>query len=331
VSAKKDAAGAQKDAAGAQNDPGAQRGRAATAARPAEGKAGAIADRGYTPYTGAHTPPRQRGRVVARHALQRTARQPWVIVTLTLALFPLLGVMGFMWLKGRVVGTAGLEATPLGRGSIDLLVYQFGTHWSTLLLAFFMALFAGGGAVADDARAGAFQFYFARPLTLDQYLWGKLVAVLTLVALVTLGSPALLALFRSSQVGSAGELVHTLPVLAAALALGAIEALALAAPAVALSSLARGRGVAQAGFAALFLLPWISGGILAGLTRSAWPTVLSLPEHVEVLGRALFGVPLEPDERALPTWVSALVVAALNAGSVALARRRLESVEVIAS
>jgi ABC-type transport system involved in multi-copper enzyme maturation permease subunit len=312
---------AKSGGAGAKNE------RAATA----PGKAGAIADRGYTPYTGAHTPPRQRGRVVARRALKQTARQPWVIVTLTLTLFPLLGVMGWMWLKGRMVGTAGLEGTPLGRGSLDLLIYEFATHWSTLLLAFFMALFAGGGAIADDARAGAFQFYFARPLTRDQYLWGKLVAVVTLVALVSLVSPLLLALFRLSLTGSAGELVHKLPVLAAALALGAIEALALAAPAVALSSLTRRRGVAQAGFAGLFLLPWIAGGILAGLTRSAWPTVLSLPAHFDGLGRALFGVPLEPGERALPAWVSALVVATLIAGAVALARRRLDSVEVIAS
>jgi ABC-type transport system involved in multi-copper enzyme maturation permease subunit len=304
------------------------KGKAASAAA---AKAGAIADRGYTQYTGTHTPPSRRGRVVARHALRQTAKQPWVIVTLTLTLFPLLGVIGWMWLKGRMAATPALEGTPLAEGSLDAIVCAFGTHWSTLLLSFFMALFAGGGAIADDARAGAFQFYFARPLARDQYLWGKLVAVVTLTALVALVPPSLLAIFRLSLTGSASELVHKLPVLAAALALGAIVAVSLATPALALSSLSKRSGLAQAGFAGLFLLPWVGGGILAGLTRSAWPKLLSLPAHFDNLGRALFALPLAPGERALPVWVSCAFLAALVAASLTVARRQLDSFEVIAS
>ena len=39
------------------------------------------------------------------------------------------------------------------------------TWYGALLPAFLTALQVGGGAIAEDARSGAFQFYFARPIT----------------------------------------------------------------------------------------------------------------------------------------------------------------------
>src|SRR5205823_5365923 len=64
------------------------------------------------------------------------------------------------------------------------------------LLTFLMAMFAGGGAIADDTRAGSFQFYFARPVTREQYLVGKLIPPVVLIAVVAVGPAFLLALLR---------------------------------------------------------------------------------------------------------------------------------------
>jgi ABC-type transport system involved in multi-copper enzyme maturation permease subunit len=295
----------------------------------ATAKAGALVDRGYQPYTGTHTPVHTRWRVIARRALGMTTRQPWVIVMLVLAAFCTLAFAAAMWIASKIAGAAPPGAVV---PSPDPMILQLAVKWyGTLPLAFLMALFAGGGAVADDARTGAFQFYFARPITREQYLAGKLVAAVTLTAMVTLAPSLLLALLRLTMTTSAGELVRRLPLLAAATGLGAIAALALAAPALALSSLAKGRGLAQAAFAALVLLPWLVGSIFARVTRSPWPELLSLPAHLANLGRWLHRVPLGDDERALPVWLSLAFVAALVAASLALLRRRLAAVEVVAS
>jgi ABC-2 type transport system permease protein len=301
----------------------------------AAGKAGAVVDRGYQPYRGTLTPERGRWKVIARRTFGMSVRSPWVIVMLILAAFPTLVCGTVMWIvQSKVAAVVGPEAvqaagTSLSPGAFPM--YLAVRWWGTLLLAFMIALFAGGSAVADDARAGAFQFYFARPLTREQYVVGKLVAAVSLTAMVTLGPALLLALFRLATSASAAEVWQRLPSLLGAVVLGAIEALALAAPALALSSLAKGRGYAQGSFAALFLLPWVVGGIFMQVTRSAWPGIASLPAQFENIGRWLYRVSAEPTDHALPVWVSLAVVAAIIVGSVALLRQRLASVEVVAS
>ncbi len=300
----------------------------------AAGKAGVVVDRGYQPYRGLLTPERGRWKVIARRALGMTARQPWVIVMLVLTVFPTLIFGAIMWLQTKIAATAGADAAAAvaQMQSPDAYVFWLAVKpYGTLLLGFMIALFAGGSAVADDARAGAFQFYFARPVTREQYVIGKLVAAVTLTAMVTLAPALLLSLFRLATAQSGAELWQRLPGVGGAIGLGLIEALALAAPALALSSLSRGRGYAQGAFAGLFLLPWVVGGIFVAVTRSAWPAIGSLPAHFENIGRWLHRVPAQAGEHVLPVWVSLALVAALVAGSVALLRKRLSSVEVVAS
>jgi ABC-type transport system involved in multi-copper enzyme maturation permease subunit len=297
-------------------------------------KAGVVVDRGYQPYRGTLTPERGRWKVIARRALGMTARQPWVIVMLVLTVFPTLICGALMWLQTKMAAVAGPEAAQATAGAMspDAMVYYLAVKpYGTLLLSFMIALFAGGSAVADDARAGAFQLYFARPVTREQYVVGKLVAAVSLTAMVTTAPALLLALFRLATAHSGGEVWQRLPGLVGALVLGLIEALALAAPALALSSLSKGRGYAQGAFAGLFLLPWVVGGIFVAVTSSGWPAIASLPAQFENIGRWLHRLPATPADHALPVWVSLAVVGAMVGGSITLLRRRLASVEVVAS
>ena len=296
--------------------------RGATKAAPKEG---VIVDRGYQPYAGGYTPEASRWQVIAARMLRLTARQPWVIVMLVLAVFPLLIAAVRMWIMSKLFALA-----PPGVAVESPDVYVM-LPWGTMTLGFLLALFAGGGQVADDARAGAFQFYFARPVTRDQYLVGKLVPVVTLTLLVTLVPSLLLALLRLALLSSGAEVVHKLPLVGATLVVGSVEALALALPAVALSSLSKRRGYVQGLFATVYLLPWVLGLIFVRVTRSAWPALFSIPAHLENVARFLYRVPPPDDARVLPVWVSALVLAALVGGSLALLRRRLAAVEVVAS
>jgi ABC-type transport system involved in multi-copper enzyme maturation permease subunit len=292
-----------------------------------EAPRGVIRDRGYQPYTGKLTSEAGRWALIAKRMLRMSARQPWVIVMLILSVLPALVYAVAMYFKARMFA-AGIPGVDSPDSYVfDLIVRPYGT----MLLAFLTALFAGGGAIADDARGGAFQFYFARPVTREQYLLGKLAPPVVLVAAVACGPSVLVAILRLALARDTAEAITEVLLPFKAFGLGFLEALALGVPVVALSSLSRGRGYVQGGFAALFALPWILGRIFSSVTRSPWPDLLSIPAHLRNLGRALFDVPLDDGERALPLWVSAAVLAALIAGSAALIRRRLDTVEVIAS
>ena len=292
-------------------------------------KEGTILDRGYQPYAGAYTPEASRWGVIARRMLRMSARQWWAILLLIAVVLPTLGAGIVMWLHSKLMALAppGVKVEPPD----EYVLWLATSAWGTLLIGFLLALFAGAAQVADDARAGAFQFYFARPVTREQYLAGKLVPVVTLVMFVCVLPPLLLSLLRLALLPNGDEVLRKLPLVGAALAFGAIESLVLAVPAMAISSMSRRRVYVQGGYATLFLLPWIVGAIFAARLRSPWPSLLSIPTQLENVARFVYRMPPPDDARALPAWVSALFLLALVAGSLAILRRRLANVEVIAS
>jgi ABC-2 type transport system permease protein len=286
---------------------------------------GAIRDQGWRRYEGAYTSTANRWQLIAQRMLRMATKQAWVIAMMILCVFPALVMAVLMFLQSKMYA-AGLGGPP-----DHYVYYLYCKPYGTLLIAFLVALFAGGGAVADDVRTGAFQLYFARPVTREQYLVGKLIAPVLLVAVVSAGPGILLAVLRVAVAKDGADAMHAVFLLGNAALLGAIEALVLGVPVVALSSLQRSRGLAQGAFAALFLLPWMLGAIFVDVTRSPWPAIFSLPHHLQVLGRALFEMKAEPNDRLLPVWISVAALSALVVGSIALLRKRLAAVEVIAS
>jgi ABC-2 type transport system permease protein len=303
----------------------AAKANAAKQAKVMPAKEGTILDRGYAPYQGRYTPEASRWKVIAGRMLRMSARQWWAILLMIATVIPLLVCAVQMWIMSKLFAMAppGVQVT-----SPDTYVML---PWGTMTLAFLLALFAGAGQVSDDTRAGAFQFYFARPVTRDQYLVGKVVPVLVLTMFIALVPAFLLSLLRLALLPSGAEVLKKLPLVGATLVTGTVEALVLAVPAVAISSLSRKRSYVQGGYAILYLLPWIMGSIFSKVTRSPWPTLFSVPAHVENLARFVYRMPLPEGERALPVWISAAFVALLVAGSFALLRKRLSAVEVVAS
>jgi ABC-2 type transport system permease protein len=288
-------------------------------------KEGVIVDRGYQAYTGRYTPEASRWKVIASRMLKQSARQWWAILLLISTIVPLLIAAVSMWIMSKLIAVAP-PGVPLESPDKYIMLPA-----GTMTIAFLLALFAGAGQVADDARAGAFQFYFARPVTREQYLTGKVVPVLVLTMFVTLAPALLLAFLRLALLSTGAEFLQKLPLVGATLVMGCLEAIVLAAPAVAFSSLSKRRSFVQGGFATLYLLPWVVGAIFMKVTRSPWPGILSIPEHLENVARLLYRMPLAEGQRAMPVWVSALFLSALVAGSLALLRRRLAAVEVVAS
>lgn len=288
-----------------------------------------IRDQGYRPYEGTRTPAATRWRVVLQHALRHTARQPWVIVTLVVAAVPALIASAVLFLAAQAskltpqllgVASEGELVTVAARFLCDFQVRWYGV----LFFAFAMALLAGGGAIAEDARTGAFDFYFARALSKDQYLAGKLGASLVLALVVCAGPPLLLVATLASVAppeAAAGGVAWLLAL--KLLALATVEALAFTLPAVALSSLGARRGFAQATFSALFFAPWILGAIGAGIGRSPWPKLLALPSQLEAIGARIYALEPPADARPLPWLAAAAALSATTAGAFLLARHRV--------
>jgi len=187
-------------------------------------KEGSILDRGYTPYQGRYTPEASRWQVIASRMLRMSARQWWAILIMVATVIPLLVSAVQMWIMSKLFAMA-----PPGVAVTSPDTYMM-LPWGTMTLAFLIALFAGAGQVADDTRAGAFQFYFARPVTRDQYLVGKVMPVVVMTMFIALLPALLLSLLRLALLPSGAEVVKKLPLVGATIIIGTVEALVLAIP-----------------------------------------------------------------------------------------------------
>src|SRR6266513_3268521 len=53
------------------------------------------------------------------------------------------------------------------------------------IFVFFVTVYVGAGLIANDRRANALQIYLSKPLTRAEYVFGKLIILMTFLALVT--------------------------------------------------------------------------------------------------------------------------------------------------
>ncbi len=278
-----------------------------------------IADRGYRKYEGAR---HSHGRwwVVAEQLARGLRKQRAVLALVIIAAFPTVITAFVLYLANRIKPVAGDEYV------YNLLLKPYGT----LFLAIGMAMRAGGGSIADEARAGGFQFYFARPLRHAHYLAGKLLGVGLMIAAVTALPATLLSLASLAMAQGSAQAAHALGLLLKALLLGSLEAAVLACVSVTLSSLMKRRGLVQGAFAALLFLPWLIGTKFRDFTRTPWPALGSIPTHLEALGQWLFGIPNEIGDRAMPPTSALAMLLLISSACVWLSLRQLKRVEVIA-
>jgi hypothetical protein len=270
-----------------------------------------IADRGYRRYEGVRHSGGQWA-VVAQQQARAQWRQRSVVLMAILA-----GVMTIV---------AGLWRYFAGLLKLDSEGYVYNLHWWTFFPALIMALRTGGGSIADDARAGGFQFYFSRPLTHAHYLAGKLLGVFLMVALVAAVPGTILAVENLVLAPDGGAVLLLLK----ALMLGILTSASLTCVVVALSSLIRRRGLVQAALVGVIFLPWVLGSSFRDFTRTPWPALASIPTHLGAIGQWLFHRPNEIGDRAMPVWISAIVLAAIGAAALWLALRQLRRTEVVA-
>jgi hypothetical protein len=218
---------------------------------------GRIHDLGYKRYVGARRAPSTRWRVIARHEIGSAWKTWWRLkVALALAVIITFAFGSIMYFSSGVAARVQLLRGGMV-GWIDAAL-PMSIEWY-VRVAFYASLTIGAGAIAGDYQSGAFTFYFARSVRPRDYVIGKLVGFATVVAVILIGGPLLLALIRLGICDTFDEVVQKLVLVPRIVGIGALAALAFATVPLAFSSLVASRRTAIALWAGYY---WLFGFIV---------------------------------------------------------------------
>ena len=248
----------------------------------------AIHDLGYQRYVGARNQASRRWRVIVRNQLSIAWKTWWRYkAVLALAVVVTFIAGGFMYLASdRTVRAFARGGIPTMMKEVAIPVAM---EWYCRA-GFLLSLTLTAGVVASDMQSGAFTFYFARSIRPIDYVIGKLVGMLLLVATITLAGPVLLAALRVGLSGDDSEsLADTLPVLLKCLAVGGLATLVYAAVPLGFSALVPNRRYALALWAAYYL---VVGAMAIGIGYATSHSLgaLHLPSAIEAVTLRLFDV-----------------------------------------
>lgn len=231
-----------------------------------------ILDRGYRRYEGD-----RRG---ARGAVGSLARQSALRAlglrrTFWAKVFPLLSAV-IAYLPATVfVGVAALFPDELL--DPDAVLPSYGEYYGfiTAAILVFVAL-VGPEVLCPDRRDGMLGLYLASPLTRDTYLLAKALAVVPVLAIVTVGPPLLLLVGRTFANAGPETVLDFLSILARIVVSGLTISAAYTAISLAAASLTDRRAVASAGVILLLLVSSVATGVLVGLGGSDRLLLLNL-------------------------------------------------------
>jgi ABC-type transport system involved in multi-copper enzyme maturation permease subunit len=283
---------------------------------------GVIHDQGYERYTGERRPQRRRFLVIAKNAMAVAWRQKLYVR------LPIIGAVLTAVVASGVMVVLSMLADRFRRlpatFSPDAIVLDSTAKFFGMF-GFLLAVVVTAPAIADDLRAGAFQFYFSRPLRTRDYVLGKLLGVCTMVAIATLGGPVLLAIVRVGLADGFGEMMTLIDIVPKAAAVGLATTLSLALPAAALGALLRKRGPAMAAFAAYHLLVVPVAQAFARMLDLPQLNMVSTWRSVEAIAQAMMGKAPGPDDPG--PWWGVLGLGLFVGGAVAIISWRVSSAE----
>jgi ABC-2 type transport system permease protein len=273
---------------------------------PLAAQRGTIHDLGYGTYSGPRSGPWTRTWIIAREVFRTGWKNPWLRRCMWLS-FMVVAVWGvIIFLQNQNQGVKQLEMAKLFLPRVDTYVMWAVTR-SLVFIGVLAGAIVGAGSVSDDLRAGAFQFYFARPLRPQQYVLGKLMGVIMTVGLVVLMPAVALALVRVVMESRVEVMMRALPVIPRTAALAGVVTLAISALAVLMSSLTPRRIYAQASFTLLVFVTFAISLPLALALKNVNVRLLSLRDAVEGFGYGLF-TRWGFDHTWAPPWKASLFV-----------------------
>lgn len=234
--------------------------------------AGQIHDLGYKRYVGSRRSMGTRWTVIMRHQLATAWKTWWRFkVWLVAAVMATTVAGGFLYLASgkmfRMIGGLGGQVVKFADGILPLSMEWY------CKIGFIASLFIGATVVAGDVQSGAFTFYFARSLRPRDYVIGKLVGLGALMALIMLAGPLLLAGLRLGLSDDLDQLIEMLPIVAKALAMGALGTLVYAAVPLGFSAVISNRRYATGLWAVYYL---VLGSMAAKIGSVTTPAIAAV-------------------------------------------------------
>ncbi len=277
-----------------------------------------IYDLGYRHWSGAWTSHPYRWWVITRQGIDILARRRWFRILMILSSIPFVVRSVILYLSSAVGRNLPILQIN-GKFFEDFLSQQ-------MFFVFIIATYAGSGLIANDLKANALQIYLSKPITRRDYLIGKLGVLVFFLALPTLVPAALLYFMAIIFQANLSYFQNNPWVLASIIGYSVAIVFAYALIMLALSSLTRSSRFAGISFAAVFLFSQILYGILNGIFRTTSVAWVSLGNNLTQVGDFFFR---GDAHYRCPTWLSAVILLALMAGSAWVVHNRVKAVEVV--
>ena len=276
-----------------------------------------IHDQGYRRYGGRRTPQGRTWWVIARAGLMERLRERKFLALLLFAWLPFFVRAVQMYLAANVPQASFLEPTP---GTFREYLDQ------QSIFVFFITIYVGAGLIANDRRANALQIYLSKPLTRVEYVIGKLVTLLILLAAVTLVPALLLLVLQILFAGNFTFMRANLFLFPAITLFSTILMLVSAFAMLALSSLSKSRRFVAIMYAGLIFFSAAMFQALRGITGGRTWALISPEDVLDVVGAVIFRI---PGSTTIPMWAALLHIAVIIAVAVWVLERRVRGVEVV--
>lgn len=287
-----------------------------------DAKAGTVRDLGYAPYDGPRQPQSTRYRTIASNLIRASWRGFWRMKAWAITTAITVFVMGAIMYV--LEGTGGLlRAGALVPRSEEMVMQSFDF---LTLSAFFLSLTVLSQAVCDDLRTGAFVFYFARPLRPIDYVAGKLLGAVVVMAMIFVAGPLVLAFFRIGLADS-GEIVATIPVVPRTLFLGFITTAVFAVVPLAFSATSSRRRYAVSLWAAFYLVIGPIAVQIARVTGIREIAAFNILSSLDAVALAVFAVETSRGPITPPSWLAGVVLAGYVVVGLAFVYWRVSSAE----
>ncbi len=251
------------------------------------------------------------------------------------ALFALrayLGLIAIAWLPVliRLVQVYFTTRFPEARRIVpvdDKLFFDFLAQQIPWMLL--MSALAGAGLIANDMRTGGLLLYLSRPLTLTDYIFGKVTILFASLSMVTLVPGLVLFLgARSLAPDVLGDASHLL-LIPRIIAFSLVLVLPTTGLVLVMSALARNARFAGLGFFFVFVGSTVAQAIAWRATRSSYAGLVSIQATMRRVGEAIFAVKPTRMTADLPPEWALVVLTALFLSCLFILKTRVRAVEIV--
>ena len=244
-----------------------------------------------------------------------------------------LGLIAIGWLQmfARLVQVYFITRFPEARRVApidDKLFFDFLSLQMPWLLL--MSALAGAGLIANDMRTGGLLLYLSRPLTLLDYILGKVFILFASLSMVT-WVPGLVLFIgaRSLAPDALGDISHFLLV-PKILAFSLVMILPTIGLVLVMSALARNPRFAGLGFFFIFVGSGMAQAIAWRATRSSYAGLASIQASMRRVGEAVFdGIKPARMTADLPAEWALVVLALITVLCFFILKTRVRAVEIV--